>query len=466
MRYTKPEKTCILILSTISIILFFALTVTDFLFYIPTTLEAYKKSSPFIKMIYNIQWLMSVIIFISFIILFFLIIKGIFNGIKLKLKNGLYILSLIFTIIYIILFYPFYFYSMPMEIWIIIQSFAIFFIFTILLIAGTGQKNRGSKNDKIFALYSQEIDQTKTTQIDDKTSLYRNVEKICIFVFSGIGIVSFCYLTIILFQIPDFTQKINNISYIASIYHANILYPDYDFTIIIFVSLCILMFFILKGLWKACILRSSYYFLIYSSYILINIFFIVLYFPAVYNPDLTIIGWVSIHIFGILFLSFLIISCRKYIYRRKYDDDYNAVYISTILKRKYLLILSVLAYISCFISLLLVCNNILLLYGKVGINYIYSGTIINPLYTLCIINYICIIGLWIFNFRIIKLLKNNKSQKIFKFLLYIFIIYAFIYIPKFLNLPAYIWLIIDLIGFLFISFFYVSFMKLLPTKNK
>ncbi|HJO93242.1 MAG TPA: hypothetical protein QF753_07575 [Victivallales bacterium] len=291
-------------------------------------------------------------------------------------------------------------------------------------------------------------DTVKSYYLPDR---YTKTERICIKSIVYITIFFFLALTYEVYRL-----KTTSYEFIHRFTHS-----DFYYTLIIFICLIILLYFVSKGFWIGHKYKLGNNLLCYIPLFTALIVFILIYWPDLYAPRLTKTGWGIIHLCGIILMYFihLLIKNKKTfkntaITKDNYAIDSDNRFSEKDIKYLYLLtLLGVITYSSFVIVDILSTFNILVY----SIIY-HSKSLANPFFDIILINYLIMICLFYFTLKGIIIGFKKHLRKLFIYRLLFIIPLLVIYFPNVLdNLQPVYWVLMDAfsLGFIICYLMYI-----------
>jgi hypothetical protein len=202
MRYSRNEKTYISIISVIAILNFFILYVFSFL-----TDKDYRFNQNVLLnnkinayMFGNIEFSSIVFLFISFIIILYFILLGIFRGKKESQSNKHFYIAFVINLFFIYSYYPTLSPMYNNVIWYVLRFIGIIFILYIVKICEVGK----------YIDYKRYYELKINTK--SKIHIFSDVDRIILFTFSLISIICFFLLSFHIILMPGGVHNINKVS--------------------------------------------------------------------------------------------------------------------------------------------------------------------------------------------------------------------------------------------------------------
>ncbi|MCP4176931.1 MAG: hypothetical protein GY756_04120 [bacterium] len=278
---------------------------------------------------------------------------------------------------------------------------------------------------------SEKTDSTNTAE------RYTKFEKNCIKITALIATVFFVFLSIEIFNLKPTSYQFRN----------RFSYPDLYFTIVIFICMIILLYFLAKGFWIGSKHNLNNNLLFFIPVFTALIIYILLYWPELYTPYLTRTGWNIIHLFGLILLYFIILLTnqkpkiknivhpQKDIIERP-EDRFSQRDI------KFLYTLVLLCVIGFFSFVII---DIFGTFSILNYSYIYSDrSLTNPYYVALLVCYFFIICLSFLTLKGVFIGLKNKMSIRFIFKLPFIIAVLIVYYPTVLtHLKPIYWILID-----------------------
>ncbi|HJO95178.1 MAG TPA: hemerythrin domain-containing protein, partial [Victivallales bacterium] len=459
MKYSKNDFFLIRILSIIAIISFLVLSLTCFLVGIPNLVRPFYFIKGYVHFIIFIQSMFGFIIFLSLLGIVLYNIKMIVIGCIKGDEKVIYIVSLIITVIYLILFYPFHNYTViPMKMWHVINFFGCIYMFSFILLIDRKKKPEKSIDNRVFSL--DYTDNKMYKHAKNKNIIFSKNEIIVLYILSFIIIAGFVFLSFRLFYITKIFNDLYSISFgFKHHYKFIITNPEYFCGWIIFIGFIGLLYFSLKGLWKGSIsynLKKTIY--IFPLFILVILVYLLLYVPIVDTLPCTLLFWHFAHLIGIFFLIFML-YCYNNVFKKNIFSDNTFSTRKNVLsfskrEQKYIFICTILGSV---FSLFYMIVNILMMNNDIEDLFTVSESfnVVNSTWIVCIFVIIALIYL---NIKALGQVTNDKTRVNIRINLYITIFYLIVYLPFniFINIPI-VWVIIDGAGsiFFFFSFYFL-----------
>ena len=443
MNISKRRKSFLFFFVFMSILGFVFNALVTFLVGVPYTFKQLFAAPLLIREYYYFQLGTYLVIFAALFGIIFFLIAGIVRGRRHKLTTKNFKISFYITIIYLFLYYPFVYYNIPGTIWIIFDCLGILFIFYVLVICVKRRTRVTEKVDVGPTLRVIELFEHK------KIMLFSKFERISIFILSIISIISLISLSIILLRIPHFYKNINTSTILSDKYITSINYPDYDFSYVLFIITCLLLYFLIKGLCRVYVINDRKRIFNFSILILILTVFILLYWPTPYNPNITVLGWQLLHFIGIVLICFIMFT-RNYQIDRESEKilNNNDEHIRLSEREKILLFCFVMISAIGFLHFIII--NIMMTFKIFTYHYI---NYYHPYYIINVIAYIGLIGMFCFSIKILKNSDNIKLKNKLKIIFYILLVLLILYFPKFIIFVN-SWLLLSIFAFCFSIFFY------------
>ncbi len=463
MKYYKNDFFLIRILSAIAIISFLVISLSDSMIGLPDFIRPLYFLKGYVKLIFFIQNMFVFILFVMLVGIALYNINRIVIGCVRGEKKALYIVSLLVTIIYSILFYPYYDFTLiPMKMWYAINFFGCVYILIFILLIDRKIKHSTSIDNRVFSLDYTENKMHEYAK--SKNIIFSRKEMSVMYILSFLIIAGFVFLDIRILYISRIFYDLYNTSFGNKHQYAFIITdPIYLCGWIIFICFMGLLYFSIKGLWKGSIsynLKKTIY--IFPTFILVISVYLILYLQVHVSFHFTILIWHLIHLTGICFIIFML-YCYNNIFKRHSFSKYsfsvrkNVIFLSK-REQKYIFIITVLA--SIFSLFYMIVHVIIILTG-INVMMVFAEPYI-LLHLLWLVGYFAIIVLIYFNIKALIQVKEDKTRVNIRINLYITIFYLITYIPfNIFLLDNITWIIIGVSGtiFFFLSFYFFFFGK-------
>ncbi len=223
-------------------------------------------------------------------------VKCIIERLNVRDSRASYIISLIISICFIILYFPLHNYLIPLRIWYIINFLGSIFALSVILLHSSTKKTLKVVDNSIYYKFHGE-DNIQVS--DNKMIIFSKQEFFIIYILSFITIIVLLYFTYYLILISHEFSNTVHIFYYSKHYVNSIRSTFFLGARILFCSFTVLLYFNVKGFLVGCINNVNKNFYIFTPFILYNIFFVMLYFPNGYIMPFTGFGWQLLHILGI-----------------------------------------------------------------------------------------------------------------------------------------------------------------------
>ncbi|HJO93687.1 MAG TPA: hypothetical protein QF753_09830 [Victivallales bacterium] len=457
MRY-KNGKLFVRILSILAIISYLILSLTTFVVGIPTSPRTLSIFKNYVSVFEDIQFIFLCILFFSLIGIALYIIKRIIVGIRMKEKISFHILSLLISIILIVIYYPFYYYGIPIELWYVLNFLWCIYILAVLLLLSKRMKPSEHIDNRIFMQGTSKNTINNKNENGAKVIIFSKTETGIIFILSFVIIAGFLFLSLRLLLNSEVNRHINDIAYISKHYIYSYKNPVYCSSRIIFCCFLGLLYFNTKGLWAGSMKDIKRSFYIFLPFIVFNLVYMIMYFPDNYILPLTGLGWHFIHIFGTFLLIIML-----YIYKHGFskflatgkalNTGRNVIFFS---KQEYKWILISTSIASLGSLFYMLTHLIRIIIGNYSmLFFLYPHSIISLPW---IATFISTVILVYFNFKILKRMIDKHSKIKIRIILYLTLFYSIAYIPFRIYLLGNVsWSIIEASGSVFFFFYFYFF---------
>ncbi|MCP4178953.1 MAG: hypothetical protein GY756_14425, partial [bacterium] len=313
MRYSKKEKLVISMLLIFGIISLLTLSLTHVITGVFGNKLDLVLNNKIVSRLQIIHVTANYFLFISLICILFCIIKGFVAGCYQKLKNSHGIFLIFFTVLFIILYCPFYFHLLEpndpdsVVLWYFINFLCISYLFIILMFLENKISSKSGDN-KVFSLITHSFEMNIET--DKKLYIFSVKELYMLYALSIILIICFVLLSVVLIRLPGIEQHYNNMYYISKHFKYSFLNPGYSIRWIAFICLVILLYLNVNAFWKSSIYHIKKTIIIFLPTIFFMITYITIFWPSSCLAPLTALGWFLIYFLGIFLLIMMIIACR------------------------------------------------------------------------------------------------------------------------------------------------------------